>query len=198
MNLTIETDRLVLKPYAEADVDLAIRLFTDPEVVRYAMTLMSVEDIKKDMPFWTRRGGNGCIGIWCVSDKAGNKLGTGALLPMPVDGTETPMDSLQIGAYPDEEIEIGFFFVRDAWGRGYATELARALVEFAFTATPLPEVVATHDVRNTASRNVLLKSGFEDLGKRRVYGGEGPYLKVTREDWLASDGKAGTTDGPTS
>ncbi len=186
MDLTIQTPRLTLTPYAEDDADLAIRLFTDPEVVRYAMELTSVEDIRKDMPFWTRRGGNGCIGIWCASEKSGTKVGTGALLPLPVDNTDTDMDSLRPGHYPDAEIEIGFFLVRDAWGKGYATEIARALVAFAFESSPLPAVVATHDVRNHASRNVLLKSGFRDLGNRRVYGHDGPYLKVTRDDWTTS------------
>ncbi len=185
VDLVLETDHLVLTPYAEADVDLAIRLFTDPVVVRYAMSLMTVEEIEKDMPFWVQRGGNGCIGIWCVTEKGGDKVGTGALLPMPVDGTETDMDSLQLGEYPDAEIEIGFFLVPDAWGKGYATEISRALVDFAFESSPLPAVAATHDARNEASRNVLLKSGFRDLGTRFIYGGDGPFLKVTREDWLA-------------
>ena len=191
MNLALESERLVLRPYAESDDDLAIRLFTNPEVVRYAMELMDIETIRKDMPFWTRRGGNGCIGIWCVSEKGGGKIGTGALLPMPVEGTDTDMDSLRPGHYPDAEIEIGFFLVPEVWGKGYATEIARTLVNFAFECSPLSEVVATHDARNEASRNVLLKSGFRDLGTRFVYGGDGPFLKITKDDWLADHSQAG-------
>ncbi|MEM8683136.1 MAG: GNAT family N-acetyltransferase [Pseudomonadota bacterium] len=192
MNLTIETERLVLTAYAETDVDLAIKLFTDPVVVRYAMALMNEEDIRAEMPLWTRRGGNGVIGVWCVSERQGAKVGTGALLPMPVDTAETDTDAVRPGHYPDEEIEIGFFLVRDAWGKGYATEISRALLAFAFASSPLDAVVATHDARNEASRRVLLKSGFRDLGLQRVYGHDGPYLKITREQWLALHGDDGT------
>lgn len=186
MNLQIETERLTLTPYSENDLDLAIRLFTDPEVVRYAMQLMSEAEVEQDLPQWTKRGGNGVIGVWRVSEKGGNKIGTGALLPLPEEQDETDMNLIRPGFYPPAEIEIGFFLVREAWGRGFATEIARALVAFAFEFSPLVSVVATHDVRNSASRSVLLKSGFRDLGTARVYGHEGPFLKITRDDWLES------------
>ena len=185
MELTLHTERLRLTPYAESDVDLSIALFTNPLVVGYAGHLMEEHELRKDMPTVTRRGGDGEIGIWCVTERAtGNKIGTGALLPMPIESQETDFDSLVPGRLPDAEVEIGFFLIPEAWGKGYATEIAKGLLRFAFETASLPEVVATHDKANVASRNVLVKAGFLDRGERRLYGGFGPYLGITREEWL--------------
>ena len=184
MELTLHTERLRMTPYTESDVDLSIALFTDSEVVGYAGHLMEEDEIRREMPTVTRRGGDGEIGIWCVTQQAtGKKIGTGALLPMPIEDQETDFGSLVPGKLPDAEIEIGFFLIPEAWGNGYATEIARGLLRFAFEVATLSEVVATHDKANVASRNVLLKAGFSDRGERHLYGGFGPYLGVTREDW---------------
>ena len=69
-------------------------------------------------------------------------------------------------------------------GRGYATEAARRLLEFAFAEGKLPEVVATFDRGNLASRHVLVKAGFTDHGTMRCYGSDGVNFRITRDDWL--------------
>ena len=89
---------------------------------------------------------------------------------------------------PDAEIEVGYFLKPSAWGKGIATEACRRIVQCAFEESPLEEVVATFDPGNTASRNVLLKAGFTDRGTRRSYGEDGPYFRITREEWLESNG----------
>lgn len=86
MNLVLYSERLALAPFDVTDVDITIEMFTDPEVLRFAGGTMDEAEIRRDISLWTRRGGNGCIGIWCVTDRAsGEKLGSAALLPMPVE-----------------------------------------------------------------------------------------------------------------
>jgi hypothetical protein len=66
MNLTLHSQRLTLAPYTPEDRDLDIAMWTDPAVVKYAGKVMSEPEIEKKRPNWTRRGGDGCIGIWTI------------------------------------------------------------------------------------------------------------------------------------
>ena len=69
MNLVLYSKRLTFTPFNASDVDLAIELFTDAEVLKFAGGVMEEDEIRRDMSNWTKRGGNGCIGIWCISDQ---------------------------------------------------------------------------------------------------------------------------------
>jgi len=59
MNLELHTGRLQLTPLAPADLDLALEMWTDPEVVKYVGDLMNKDTIRKEMFDWIRRGGKG-------------------------------------------------------------------------------------------------------------------------------------------
>jgi RimJ/RimL family protein N-acetyltransferase len=90
MKLELNTDRLLLRPFIAADLDSSLELFTNPEVVRYAGGVMSEAAIHAQLPNWSKRGGNGCIGIWTITDSdSGEKHGSIALLPMPVEEDDT-------------------------------------------------------------------------------------------------------------
>lgn len=185
MNLVLNSERLVLAPSVASDVDITIEMFTDPEVLRFAGGVVEESEIRKRMPNWIKRGGNGCIGIWCIADReSGEKLGTVALLPMPVEEKETDYSLVIPGQMPDGDVEIGFFLKRSAWGKGYATEASKRLIQFAFEDSPLSEVVANFEAGNDASRNVLEKVGFVDRGTMRCYGVDGPNYRITRDEWL--------------
>jgi RimJ/RimL family protein N-acetyltransferase len=187
MNLVLYSKRLTFTPFNASDVDLAIELFTDAEVLKFAGGVMEEDEIRRDMSNWTKRGGNGCIGIWCISDQdSGEKLGSAALLPMPVEEDDTDFSLVIPGRMPDGDVEIGYFLKRSAWGQGYATETSKRLIRMAFEESPLTEVVATFDIGNVASRNVLEKGGFVNRGTMRCYGEEGPNYRITRDEWLRS------------
>ena len=184
MNLKLTSERLILKPLQSDDLDICLEMFTDPDVVKYADGLMSDSTIRKGIPNWIKRGGNGCIGIWCLTDRlSGEKYGSVALLPIPIDENDTDFDLVVPGTMPDGDIEIGYFLKRSAWGRGFATETCRRVLQFAFEKTTLIEVVATFEEENTASRNVLEKSGFKNHGSRRCYGEDGPDYRISRDAW---------------
>jgi len=184
MDLTLSSERLLLKPFRPDDLDLCLEMFTDPEVVKYADGLMSESAIKKQMSNWTKRGGNGGIGIWCITNRlSGEKYGSAALLPIPVEEDDTDFDLVVPGTMPDGDIEIGYFLKRSAWDHGFATEACKRVLQFAFEKTTLNEVVATFEEENTASRNVLEKAGFKNHGSRRCYGEDGPDYRISRDAW---------------
>ncbi|MGI9291645.1 MAG: GNAT family N-acetyltransferase [Gammaproteobacteria bacterium] len=187
MNLDLKTERLLIRPFAAADLDIALELFTNPDVCRYAGGVESVEKINCEMSNWVRRGGNGCIGIWTITDRnTGEKHGSIALLPLPVEEDDTDFSLVVPGQVPENDIEIGYFLKPVSWGKGIASEACKRILRFAFEEGQLEEVVATFEEENSASRNVLLKAGFSDHGYRRSYGEDGTDFRITRAEWLAT------------
>jgi ribosomal-protein-alanine N-acetyltransferase len=196
MNLELQSERLLLRPLSESDLDISVEILTDPQVMRYvtAQVMRYVtaaytrEQVAEEMPVALKRGGGGCIGIWCVVDRAaGEKLGTAVLLPIPIEEKDTNWDLVGGPDLPDREIEIGYMLKPKAWGKGYATEITKRLLKFAFEATPLEEIVAVTDPHNEASKSVLLKSGLRYEGMRRAYASDCPGYRVTRQQWLAEN-----------
>ena len=160
-------------------------MFTDAQVMKYSGGTIAKEKIVEEMEMYTRRGGSGCIGVWCICDRTtGEWLGTTALTPLPVDKDDTDWEQVVEDLLPDGEVEIGYFLKRIAWGHGYATEAADRILRFAFEDSPLEEVVAVTDLGNQSSRQVLEKIGFLSTGIRRAYRQELSGFQITREDWL--------------
>lgn len=185
MNLVLESERLLLRPLEPGDRDLGMAMFTDPAVMRYLAETYTPAKVDWEMTRAVRRCAGGCIGVWCVIERAsGEKIGTGVLLPMPIDGTDTDWDQVAGDALPDSEIEIGYLLKPAAWGKGYATEVCTRLLRFAFQDSPLQEVVAVTDPQNLASQRVLVKSGLVSEGLRRAYGTQCPGFRLTRAQWL--------------
>ena len=187
MNLSLTSERLLLTPFSDAEIDMAIEMFTDPEVLRHAGGAMEEQKIRAQMENWTRRGGNGCIGIWCIKNRDTlERYGSVALLPMPIEDNDTDYSLVVPGTMPDGDVEVGYFLRRSAWGNGFATEACRRVLQFAFEESPLNEVVATFEAGNEGSRRVLEKSGFTHRGTRRCYGEDGVDYRISREQWLTA------------
>ena len=109
MNLELHSERLALTPVAPTDLDLCLEMFTDPEVAEYVGGPMTKAAISNEMSNWTKRGGDGCIGIWCISDLGnGEKYGSAALLPMPVEEDDTDFSLVTPGKMPEGDVEIGY------------------------------------------------------------------------------------------
>lgn len=90
----------------------------------------------------------------------------------------------------DDEAELGYWIARDHWGRGYATEAGRAVVELAFDGLRLPRLAAGHFADNPASGAVLRKLGFAATGETcgtqsLARGGIVPTVRYAlgRDDW---------------
>ncbi|WP_448663820.1 GNAT family N-acetyltransferase [Sphingomonas sp. CJ20] len=79
-------------------------------------------------------------------------------------GTIRLIGSMSIGPYKDAPHEFGYWFTPDAWGRGYATEAGRAVLQAA-RARGIRRVSAGHFIDNPASGRVLRKLGFRPTGR---------------------------------
>ncbi len=157
MDATIRTERLVLRRMDLDDTDFLFDLFSRPDVARWSgagkpMTerAQAVERIEAQPG---RAGDHPACGVFGV--EVGEELvGMALLVPLPSSG---------VGARDD--VEIGWHFHPDAWGHGYATEAARALVARGFSAG-FEELYAVSDPDNERSQAVCRRLGMTDLGLR--------------------------------
>lgn len=100
------------------------------------------------------------------------------------------------GIAPGEQgaVELGYWIARDQWGRGYATEAARAVLSVA-RALGHRRIEASHFLDNPASGRVLRKLGFTPTGEHRLRRSEGRGTVVTTVVHQIDLGEAGNGDG---
>jgi RimJ/RimL family protein N-acetyltransferase len=174
MQVLLETERLILRRFTEADADHLFALDNDPEVMRYINggTPTPHEVIENDILPGFIHYDERCpaYGFWAVVMKTtGDFVGWFSFRP----NKETP-----------DEIELGYRFRKIAWGQGYATEGVRALIRKGFTELNVQCVVATTYEENLASRRVMEKVG---MTFRRAF-------RPTPEDIMNSDTSYTTSD----
>jgi RimJ/RimL family protein N-acetyltransferase len=144
----IETERLVLRPYEERDLDALHALYSDPDVARWlyygpATPEESRQKLGRKMAGHTLTEEQGLAAA--VELRSGPYVGDVVLFYM------APAEH--------RSIELGFSFLPAHQGHGYATEAARALVDWAFRAG-FHRVYGRLEPRNTASGRVLEKLGM--------------------------------------
>ncbi len=186
MRFELHTERLVLLPFSKNDLDLAIELRTNPEVMKYIAEVSTPEYVASRISIFCRRSEDGSMGMWSVKLKdSGEPIGTSILLPLPEEESDTRWDFHENGKRVNEDVEVGYILKQSAWGHGYATEITRRLLRYAFEETPLTKVVAVTDPDNGPSQNVLRKSGLIDTGTRRAYCMDLPGFAITKAQWRA-------------
>ena len=151
MRVFLETERLVLRRFTEADVDILFDLDSDPDVMRFLTggkptprEVIQNETLPRFLHYYERFEG---FGFWAAIEKStGEFLGWFEFRPR--------------GGSGPEEVELGYRLRRSAWGKGYATEGSRALIRKGFTELGVRRVVASTMAVNIASRRVMEKAGL--------------------------------------
>ena len=85
----------------------------------------------------------------------------------------------------ESDFHLGYALLPAAWGEGFATELVRSGIIYFFSHNHKKEVFAITDTENRASRNVLLKSGFQKKGQTLEHGQMLDLFVISREACLA-------------
>jgi RimJ/RimL family protein N-acetyltransferase len=151
MHITLETPRLILRQFAEDDVDNLFDLNSDPEVMRYLTGGRPTprDEIRdQTIPFH--------LGVYDRLDR----LGTWAA-ESPATGEFLGWFHFRPGHESDlSNIDLGYRLRRSAWHQGYATEGSRALIDRGFTDLGVERVFAHTMTVNAASRRVLEKCGL--------------------------------------
>ena len=177
--IVLKTERLILRQLRPSDDNALMGVFGDPEVMRFGDGIQTIE--------WVRDWIQNCISNYY------EKKGYG---PWGVVHTE---DDRIIGYcglffFPDvngkEEIEIGYRFNRTYWGKGYATEAAIGVRDYAFESLNLSRLIAMIEPENIGSIKVAKKIGMAYEQEAwmegythpdHVYAMQNPKLKVENQ-----------------
>ncbi|RZM92781.1 N-acetyltransferase [Bradyrhizobium genosp. SA-3] len=140
------TERLIAERLNENHLADLVALHLDPDVSRYIGGVRSAETTTKylatNMAHWDGHG----FGLWTLRSKDGAFAGRAGIRHILVDDVD--------------EIEIAYAFKREFWGRGFASEIARALTDIGLSQLALPSLIGIVYAGNGASRRVLEKSHY--------------------------------------
>ena len=150
----IQTDRLLMRRWREADREPFAELNGDPEtLVFFPATLTRAESdalVDRIEARFDERG----YGLWALEVRqTGDFIGFTGLAPLPPD---VPGGG---------GMEIGWRLARHAWHHGYATEAARAALEVAFNGAGLAEIWSMTAVLNTPSQAVMRRIGLSEVAR---------------------------------
>jgi RimJ/RimL family protein N-acetyltransferase len=171
-NVIAKTPRVVIRAWRPDEADRLFDLLSRTEVVRWlgpAEPMRRRDEAVARIAAWARATAEDPrFGAWAAVERgSGVPAGTVLLKPLP-NG--------------DGEVEIGWHFHPDSWGKGLASEAAGALLSRAF-AVGLPEVWAVTDLDNRASMAVCERIGMRRLGiTHRWYEGPSQMFWAGRED----------------
>ena len=175
----LQTPRLSLRLMKPSDLDDLLKIFSDPRV----MASFDAEPFgREDMEGWMRRNlehqdryGYGLFSVILKSEEL--LIGDCGLEHMTVGGEET--------------VELGYDFRSDYWNRGFATEAAAAVRDYAFDVLRLPGLISLIREGNEASRRVSEKIGMRLVAEIAPHGI--PYWKYGIENPAVADSDTGRT-----
>lgn len=151
MQVFLETERLVLRQFTGDDIDDLFELDSDPEVMHFINGGRPTprDEIENDvlpafLGYYERFAG---YGFWAAVERSTGRF-IGWFHFRPTEGS------------PPDEVELGYRLRRSAWGKGYATEGSRALIDKGFSELGVQRVAASTMVVNVASRRVMEKAGL--------------------------------------
>jgi RimJ/RimL family protein N-acetyltransferase len=165
----LRSERLFLRPPHDRDVDALCKLYGNAEVTRYIAdgepwSAQRTEAVlQRRMRQWREDG----FGMFLAERLDGGFLGEVGLLPWD-PASWTPGIGAEIG--PGAEIEIGWTVAREHWGRGYASEAASTVLDWALEELSLPRLISLIQPENSASIRVAEKIG-ETFERDIVIGG---------------------------
>ena len=154
---TLATDRLLLRAFEPRDESAYLAMMADPEVTRFLGDGRPLNEadawrqLALILGHWTLRG----FGLWAVEERA-----TGELVGR--------VGCLEPAGWPG--FEIGWVLARPFWGKGYATEAARAALQFARDVLERDRIISLIRPGNDASIRVAEKLGAAPDGETTFFG----------------------------
>lgn len=152
--MTVQTERLLLRPIVVDDAEAMAAIYADPLVARFVRGL-DLEATRSQLERWVAEWQERGLGTFAILDaQSGEFLGrAGVKYWQEFDFTE-----------------VGWVLRRDVWGRGYATEAGRASLDYAFAHSDLDLITAIIAHGNAASVAVAERLGMEPWREQVMYG----------------------------
>lgn len=172
MNI-LETKRLLLRALTSDDLETVIELNSDPEVVRFITggTPMTREQTEARFNFYLNHQKTHGFAIWAIINKEDKSF-------IGICGIQYLEDT--------PNIEVGYRLAKAFWGKGIATEAAKACLDYGFNKLNLSEIVAVIDVENIASQKVIEKIGLRYEKMAYFYKADLKFYKITKSQFLTN------------
>ncbi|WP_340644652.1 GNAT family N-acetyltransferase [Phenylobacterium sp.] len=145
----ITTERTILRPWRDEDLDAFAAMLADPEVQADSGGPVDRDAAARKMARYRDAHDRLSFTRWVVTDHGGGFLGYVGIMPIDAWHPRAP------------NVEVGWRLMRHAWGSGIATEAARASLIDGFTRCGLPEVLSYTEAGNHRSQAVMRKLGLE-------------------------------------
>jgi RimJ/RimL family protein N-acetyltransferase len=150
----LETERLLLRGWRQEDLEPMAAINADPRVGKWLGGVIDVDTTRARLQSYGYHWEEHRFGPWAVEERASGRLVGRTGLMRWEDWTASPHDA-----------EIGWTFAPDVWGRGYATEAARAVLEWATGDASLRTIISITRPDNLRSRRVMEKLGLTYRGQ---------------------------------
>lgn len=148
--IVIETERLILRTWKDADAQAYFNINQDPRVIEYLLGSLTMQQVTDFMRYMNSQFDEIGMALWAVEEKSTGKL-------MGYIG----FDPIKWEAPFGQTNEIAWRLGSEFWGKGYATEGAKAVLEYGFNKRGLKEVVSFTVPANVRSLRVMEKIGMK-------------------------------------
>lgn len=189
----LQSERLNLRPVCDDDEAAIVAALDDIQVVRW-LAVVPYPYRPEHFRAWLPEARSG--EVWAV-ETPGGLIGVVSLSEIRADAEEplTPDDGAEDGTVrlPGKRLELGYWFARRFWGRGYGSEAVRTVLAAHFAAAGAGPVYAHVHDDNIRSESVLRGMGFTRLGRRRYYADalkrevDAITLCLTRAGWIEAN-----------
>ncbi|MCP1300004.1 GNAT family N-acetyltransferase [Chryseobacterium sp. S0630] len=154
--MVLETERLILRKLEETDFERMFLMDSDPEVMKYLGEPVATKEESKEVIKMIQKQyeENGVGRLAVIEKESGLLIGWCGLklLTSPINGYVNTLD-------------LGYRFIPEFWGKGYATEAAERILEYGFNELNTNAIYAYADSENAGSKYILGKLGFEKTGE---------------------------------
>jgi RimJ/RimL family protein N-acetyltransferase len=142
----LETERLILRRLEDSDADAIFAMRGDAEMMRYIREPQNRRETEKWIRLVSSRWEKDKMGFCAVIEKKSEKLiGWCGVWRLAETG----------------EVEIGYAIAKEFWNQGFATDAAKAIIEYAFANIETERITAVADPENVSSRRVMEKLGMK-------------------------------------
>ena len=172
MGKILETERLILRTWTYADAERLFEICSDAETMLhigdrkpYETIEIAREFLNWAIPYQLKNG----FCRWAVVEKTSGEI----------------VGSCGFARLATEEVEFGYLFARESWGKGFATEAASACLKHGYEKIGLTGIIALTDLDHEKSQNVLRKIGFHERGIEKTGDGEDMVFEFINQPEIA-------------
>jgi len=179
MRIFAETEHLILREILPSDAEAVLEMESDPEVMQYmhSNVTQNLEEALATIESIRKRHSRDGVSRWAVVERDTNAF-------VGISGLRI-VEEMRNGH--ENFHSLGYRFIKRYWGNGYATEAAKAAVQYGFQTVSLSDIYAVAMPENVASRKVLEKCGLKFVNEFEYRGRPEAWYHISKNDWVNRD-----------